>query len=276
MTLHAAEVRPGSSIRWVELPGSAPTRVYLHGLGSSSAHYYAEVATCDALRGRRSLLLDLLGHGVSDRPEDAGYTLEEHADWVASALRTAEVAGAQIIAHSMGGSIATLLARRHPELVASLVLVDSNLDPAPEVPTPGSAQIARYGETVFLRGGGYAETLERVGPTWASTMRLAGPVALYRSAENLAKFEGREILKELTAPRTYLYPASDGPLLGADALIAAGVRVLAVPDCGHNMMLDNPERFVAEVLAAELAGFADQAAPQAARPGSAPLSTTSF
>jgi pimeloyl-ACP methyl ester carboxylesterase len=214
-------------------------------------NYFAEVATSERLRGRRSLLLDLPGHGISDRPADLGYTMEEHADWVASALRTAGVSGTQVIGHSMGGAVATLLAARHPESVSSLVLVDSNLDPAPEIPVPGSSQIARYGETVFLRGGGYEETLERVGPHWAATMRLTGPVALYRSAASLARFEGREILKQLGVPRTYMYPAADGALAGADALTAAGVRVVAVPNCGHNIMLDNRRGFIAELVAAD-------------------------
>lgn len=254
MTLHSAEVRAdGSAIRWTELPGTDPARVYLHGLGGSSAHCFAEVASSDGLRGRRSLLLDLLGYGVSDRPVDADYTVEDHADWVATALRSAGVSGAQILAHSMGGSIATVLALRHPDLVASLVLIDSNLDPAPEIPRPGSSQIARYGETVFLHGGGYEETLQKVHPGWRATMRLAGAVALYRSAASLALFEGRAILKTLDVPRTYLYPSADGPLKGADELAAAGVRVVALPDCGHNITLDNPAGFVEAVLAAEAA-----------------------
>jgi pimeloyl-ACP methyl ester carboxylesterase len=254
MTLHSAEVRAdGSAIRWTELPGTDPARVYLHGLGGSSTHCFAEVASSDGLRGRRSLLLDLLGYGVSDRPVDADYTVEDHADWVATALRTAGVSGAQVLAHSMGGSIAIVLALRHPDLVASLVLIDSNLDPAPEIPRPGSSQIARYGETVFLHGGGYEETLQRVHPGWRATMRLAGAVALYRSAASLALFEGRAILKTLDVPRTYMYPSADGPLKGADELTAAGVRVVALPGCGHNITLDNPAGFVEAVLAAEAA-----------------------
>ena len=148
-------------------PAPTPPASTSTASGGSSAHCFAEVASSDGLRGRRSLLLDLLGYGISDRPVDADYTVEDHADWIATALRTAGVSGAQIIAHSMGGSIAIVLALRHPDLVASLILIDSNLDPAPEIPRPGSSQIARYGETVFLHGGGYEETLQKVQPGMA-------------------------------------------------------------------------------------------------------------
>ena len=109
--MRGAQVRPdGTTIRWVELPGIEPTRVYLHGLGATSPAYYATVATNPALAGRRSLLLDLLGHGISDRPADASYTLEEHADLLAVALTAAEVSAAEVIAHSMGGAVAIVLA----------------------------------------------------------------------------------------------------------------------------------------------------------------------
>lgn len=253
MTLHTAEVRPdGSAIRWTELPGAEPARVYLHGLGGSS-HCFIEVAASDGLRGRRSLLIEMLGYGLSDRPADAGYTMENHADWVATALRAADVSGAQVLAHSMGGSVATLLAVRHPDLVASLILIDSNLDPASENSRAGSAQIARYSETEFLHGRGYEEILGSVGPGWRSTMRLASTVALYRSAASLVLFEGRPLLKALEIPCTYLYPSANGPLEGADELTAAGVRVVALPDCGHNITLDNPTGFVEAVLDAEAA-----------------------
>ena len=76
------EVGPeGARVRWVELPGAEPATVYLHGLGSSAPAYFAQVA---AATDRRSLLIDFLGFGLSDRPADFGYTMAEHADTVAT------------------------------------------------------------------------------------------------------------------------------------------------------------------------------------------------
>ncbi|MFH9583695.1 alpha/beta fold hydrolase [Streptomyces luteogriseus] len=253
--MRSAAVTPeGDRIRWVELPGQQPARVYVHGLGATSPAYFAAVAVDPRLSGRRSLLLDLLGHGISDRPTHFDYTLESHADALADALTAAGVSAAELIAHSMGGSVAIVLAARHPHLVSRLVLIDANLDPVPRVAgSSGSSGIAAYSEEEFVTGGGWEEVRDRVGPHWWSTMRLAGREALHRSAFHLTRGTTptmRELLLELRIPRTFLLPASDGPLPGAGALTEAGVSVVAIPDCGHNIMLDNPEAFVRATAAA--------------------------
>ncbi|MFD7501840.1 alpha/beta fold hydrolase [Streptomyces sp. NPDC059850] len=250
---NAVVTTEGDQIRWVELPGREPSRVYVHGLGATSPAYFAEIALHPLLAGHRSLLIDLLGHGISDRPTGFGYTLEAHADALAEALGAARVTGAEVIAHSMGGSVAIVLAARHPHLVSRLVLVDANLDPIPRVSgSGGSSGIAAYSEAEFLAGG-WEGVRDRVGPHWWSTMRLAGREGLHRSAVNLTRGTVptmRELLLDLKVPRAYLLPEADGPLPGADALAAAGVAVVPIPDCGHNIMLDNPDAFARATSAA--------------------------
>ncbi|MDX3525132.1 alpha/beta hydrolase [Streptomyces sp. ID05-39B] len=241
----------GSRIRWTEAPGEEPARVYVHGLGAASAVYHAHVAARPELAGRRSLFVDLPGHGISDRPRDFGYTLEEHADAVAAALDAAGVTGAELVAHSMGGSVAIVLAHRRPDLVARLVVTEANLDAFPPS-TAGSSGIASWTEEEFVDGG-HARVLEKVGPVWAATMRLADPRGLHRSAVGLRRGSEpvmREILTGLdTIERVYLQGESSGPLDGAEALEAAGVRILTVPAAGHNVMFDNPAAFARAVAA---------------------------
>lgn len=239
----------GSMIRWTETEGGGPARVYVHGLGSVSTVYNAHIAARPEPAGRRTLFVDLPGHGISDRPADFGYTLEDHASALAAVLDAAHVAGVELVAHSMGGSVAIVLAHRRPELVSRLVLVEANLDPRPPA-TAGSSGIASYEEDDYVENGGHARVLEKVGPLWAATMRLADPRALHRTATGLARGTTptmRQMLVGLTAERLYLQGELSGELPGADGLEAAGVRVVNVPGAGHNIMFDNPDAFAAAV-----------------------------
>lgn len=256
--MRSAPFRPdGASIRFIDVPGTtafdsdvpAP-RLYLHGLGATAAHYYSEAVAHPLLAGHRSLLMDLPGHGASDAPSDFGYTLEEHADAVAAVLPDGVY---DVIGHSMGGAVAIQLAARHPERVRRLIAVDANLDPYSGPPRPGSSGITAYTEEEFVHGG-RDEVLRRVGPHWASTMRLADPVGLYRTAIALVKGPvptTREQFMAAAHPRTFVYPAADGGFDGEEELRLSGVDVTAVPDAGHNIMLDNVDAF-AEVVAKAL------------------------
>lgn len=240
--MRSVEVGPdGARMRWVELPGSEPTTVYLHGLGSSAPAYFAEVA---AATGRRSLLVDFLGFGLSDRPASFGYTMEDHADTVATLLRSVDLATVRVVAHSMGGAIAILLAERHPELVGALILAEANLRPVGRPVL--SARIAAYTEQDYVQTM-HQRILGVIGTEWAATARQADPLAMHRSAVSLAGKRDRwyvHSLCALTIPRMFLRgERSDRPADEA-ALIEAGVTVAVIPGGGHNMMLDNPTAFV--------------------------------
>ncbi|MGW6271169.1 alpha/beta fold hydrolase [Streptomyces sp. NPDC055060] len=238
----------GSCIRWTESEGVGPARVYVHGLGAASSVYHAHIAARPELAGRRSLFVDLPGHGISDRPADFGYALEDHANALAAALDAAQVTGAEIVAHSMGGSVAIVLAHLRGDLVSRLVLAEANLDPDPGA-TAGSSAIAAYEEEDFVTDG-HARVLDKVGPLWAATMRLADARALHRSASALVRGTRptmRAMLLKLPMERVYVQGARSGQLQGAEELAAAGVRVVSVPEAGHNVMFDNPEAFATAV-----------------------------
>ncbi len=69
---------------------------------------------------------DLRGHGRAPR-SPGGFTLEDCADDAAALLRHLRIGRAIVVGYSMGGPVALLLWRRHPELVAGLVLEATSL-----------------------------------------------------------------------------------------------------------------------------------------------------
>jgi pimeloyl-ACP methyl ester carboxylesterase len=238
--VRAVAVTPaGAALRWVETDGPGPVRVYLHGLGSAAAPYFSRVAAHDP---RRALFVDFLGHGLSDRPAAFTATLEAHAETIATLLDHLGIRDAEVTGHSMGGSVALVLARTRPDLVGALVLVEPNLDPGPpERGAIGSRGIAAYDEDEFVASG-YAETLVAAGPVWAATMRLADPRLLHRSAVALTRADLRTTLERLPVPRRLITGDAIDP--APDSLRRAGVRVETIAGAGHNVMLDAPEAFI--------------------------------
>ncbi|HBY58580.1 MAG TPA: hypothetical protein DEH78_02080 [Solibacterales bacterium] len=80
---------------------------------------------------RRSLLIDLPGHGKSGKPEVA-YTQERFARAIDSVMVKEGVEQGVLIGHSMGGPVSLTFLRLFPKKVKGVVLVDSNLPPSPE------------------------------------------------------------------------------------------------------------------------------------------------
>jgi pimeloyl-ACP methyl ester carboxylesterase len=70
------------------------------------------------------IAVDLLGHGGSEKP-DSGYSIENQADLVAAALGRLGVTGAEVVGHSLGGTVSVALAERSPQLVDRVVIVDT-------------------------------------------------------------------------------------------------------------------------------------------------------
>lgn len=78
-------------------------------------------------RDHRVVALDLLGHGGSEKP-DAGYSIPEQADLMAAALGRLGVRKAEVVGHSLGGTVAVALAQRHPQAVERVVIIDTAPD----------------------------------------------------------------------------------------------------------------------------------------------------
>lgn len=79
----------------------------------------------------RSLLIDLPGHGQSDKP-DVPYTQERFARAVEAVMRDSGVERAVLVGHSMGGPVALTFLRLFPAKAKALVLVDALVPQRPK------------------------------------------------------------------------------------------------------------------------------------------------
>ncbi len=239
-------------IRWIDLPGDGPVRVFVHGLGCTAASDFAHIASHPALTGGRALLVDLLGYGLSDRPPGFDYRMESQAAVVAALLDHLGLAGVDLVGHSMGGAVTIRLAADRPDLVARLVVAEPNLYGGGGA---FSFPVAAQDEAGFVAEG-YARMLATVDRAdYAARLRLADPLAVHRSA--VALVEGSvpapgDLLAALTMPRTFLVGEWSLPDPDAEKVAAFGVPVVEIPRAGHNLMLDNADGF-ASALAHALA-----------------------
>lgn len=241
----------GAHLRYHDLPGCDPALVFLHGLGSASSSYFPGAAAHPRLRDHRSILIDFLGYGYSDRPNGFGYTMEGQAEIVGALLRSASVSECVLVGHSMGGSIAVLVAAATPNLVGRLIIAEGNLDPGPgmvsgSITSMTEEEFVAYGHAQFVSQMQSAGFLD-----YAGTLQACDPAALHRSAVSLIAPRHptyRERLRRLGIPRTFLFGEENVPNPDVDRLAVDGVEVRILPGSGHNMMVDNPGGF-AEAIA---------------------------
>jgi pimeloyl-ACP methyl ester carboxylesterase len=116
-----------------------PPVLLLHG-GGQTRHAWGSTARVLAARGWHALSIDLRGHGESEWPADADYSLEAFADDIRAVAATLPEPPV-LVGASLGGSASILALGTAPELDArALVLVDV----APKIEMEGVTRIGTF------------------------------------------------------------------------------------------------------------------------------------
>jgi pimeloyl-ACP methyl ester carboxylesterase len=247
-----------ADLRYHDLPGHGLTGtgsplVFVHGLGCAASLDYPEVAADPALAGRRRILVDLLGAGFSDQPEDFAGDVSTHSRVLAEFVAQLNAGPIDLFGHSAGGAIAIETAARLGTGIRRLVLSEPNLDPGGGT---FSRRIAGEPEEDYVARGHArtAEAARRAGNgLWAASLRLSSAQSTHRLAASLVSGSvpsWREILISLPMPRTVLFGAASLPDPDVEALPRAGVATAIVPDAGHSMATENPSGLAAAIARA--------------------------
>lgn len=107
---------------YYETVGKGQPVLFIHGLGSSSRDW--EMQVFDFSKQYQVITFDLRGHGQSEKPRGP-YTMSLFAADTAELINSLGVAPIHVVGISLGGMIAFQLAVDHPELIKSLVIVNS-------------------------------------------------------------------------------------------------------------------------------------------------------
>lgn len=227
----------------------------------------------DLTKDRQVLLVQVNGFGGDALGENGKPGMTDGI--IADILTDAAKRGAKrpaVIGHSYGGLIGMMLAARHPDRVGRLLVVDTLpffgklFDPAA---TPASiAPRAEQLRAMTVAGADRMKAMPTVtadpGGIWSNTPegrikvanwglkadQRAVAQALY---EDIVTDIGPELDKVTAKPFTILYAAGMGEAqakaVWEPAYTGTPARLVAVPDSYHFIMLDQPQRFAAEVKA---------------------------
>jgi pimeloyl-ACP methyl ester carboxylesterase len=263
----------GAALHLLEWSSEGVPMLLLHGFGNE-AHIWDDFAPIVAPH-YRTLALDHRGHGQSDWDPEGRYEIDALVADVEAVTATLGIERLVLVAHSLGGRVATIFAGRHPGRIAGLVLVDIG----PETDARGSLRIRQDVESnlspVFASVEEYARALSLAYPA-------ATPEVLYRMAKHglRPRGDGRlelamdPALRGINAGRGGSADAEESVLeqrmwdalaaLPCPTLIVRGAasdilspevadrmvedvlqngRLAVVPRAGHSVMTDNPLGF---------------------------------
>lgn len=234
--------------------GSGPTLLCLHGIGSSSASFQPQQ---DELAGDfRLLAWDAPGYAKSSDPDEP-LDLDGYADAAAAVVRDRSAGPAHVVGVSWGGVVAMRLARRHPDVVRSLVLADSSRgsaltleraramrERATELHALGARAFAERRGPRLVSSAAPAELVERVVDTMAGSVRLPGYAY---AAESMAATDLTTELGRLRVPTLVLCGAEDA-VTGPDEsqAIAGGIPdavFVTLRGAGHLANQEAPDSF---------------------------------
>jgi haloalkane dehalogenase len=106
-----------------EGPADAPPILMLHGNPTWSFYYRTLIPALS--RDYRVVVPDHIGCGLSDKPQDHDYCLEEHIRNVERLVEALDLRQITLALHDWGGAIGMGYATRHPERAARFVLFNT-------------------------------------------------------------------------------------------------------------------------------------------------------
>jgi pimeloyl-ACP methyl ester carboxylesterase len=240
----------------VAVRGNGPDVVLIAGLAASRTIW---TPTAIAVPGYRYHFVQVAGFAGWPAAGNArGEVVEPVADEVARYIRERGLKSPAIVGHSMGGTVAMMIAAKNPSLVGKLMVVDMLPQPAGlfGASSEGARGLADSLREVAAAPGGrelVSVFISMFGRDDGESVR-SDPDVVARASHELALIDLTPKLPGITAPMTVVYAAPDPQARAAtDSNFARayrgkkGVKLVRIDNAGHMIMEDQPGRFQAEL-----------------------------
>jgi pimeloyl-ACP methyl ester carboxylesterase len=264
----------GVELAWSERgtsPPGTPTLVLVHGYTGSSHDFALQV---DALAERRRVVvLDQRGHGYSTKTGTLeGYSIEQLSRDLAGFIEAVGGGPVDLLGHSMGGRVVMTMAMQRPDLVHSLILMDTSAWSFQPDDEKIRTMVRDY-MSAFDPAQGMPSTLSMGGPE-DDLIAVAVPPAWQQQKDQIfvgmdayaVKGLGMELwteipdgdgslrsrLPSITCATTIVVGEHDHPLVGQAPALTADVadgRLTVIEGAYHSPQLTHPEQWRAAVEA---------------------------
>ena len=263
-----ADAQPFAPSRFtVEVRGQGPDVILIPGLGSSRDVWAAQAEALAATH--RLHLVQINGFAGQPVGAPAGEIIAPTIEELAQYIEAYTPGRAAIIGHSMGGLTGLILARRHPERVTKLMIVDSLpfysalFNPAATVAAVEPQARAMRDQIAALDDASFAAQQNMMIARLVKTPERRQTVIDWSAASDRATFaqgmyevmttDMRGELANVTTPITVVYAAD--PAIAPDAVLeglwrgqyasAPNVSFVRIDGAFHFVMFDQPAAFQA-------------------------------
>ncbi len=244
----------GINIHYTRTGEGKPTLVLLHGLIANGACW---AALAHALEKEYDIIMpDARGHGESSVP-DYGYRYEDHAKDVIGLINYLRLPSPVLLGHSMGGMTAAVVASHSPKLLRGLILADPTfLSPKVQCEVCDSDVADQHRRILNTSLDEVVADLRSRHPNRSSD--IIERIARARLQTSMAAFD---VLTPPNPDYKQLVSVIDVPSLlvfGDKGVVSSVVakelqrlnprfQVNQIPEAGHGLHYDQPERFAAVV-----------------------------
>ena len=237
---------------YYEMHGAGQPLVFIHGLGSSTRDWEAQMPAFS--KSFQVITFDLRGHGQSDKPAGP-YDMAMFSADLADLLQTLGIGAAHVVGLSLGGAVALQFALDYPAHVRTLTIVNSG----PTLGDPAYAQqeIERRVGIVQhqgMRAMGQALSANLFPRPEQASLRATfverwaenDPEAYIHATRSMLGWDVTDQLNALQCPTLVIAADQDySPVALKEAYVKRipNAQLVVIPDAHHALPMEQPEQF---------------------------------